>query len=765
MEKSLIYSYKATIVMLALYALGLAIATFIEKYWGTDAAKIIIYYSPVFFVLQLLLVLNLVFTSIKNQLFKKGKWGFILIHSSLIIMLAGAFTTHILGKEGMIHIREGETQNTISVQTGEGGELQELPFSLELLKFTLTRYPGSSSPSSYESHLRIHPQPSKEGLPNEPSFEKKVSMNNVLDYEGYRFFQSSFDQDEKGTILSVNRDVAGRNITYTGYSLLVLGFILSFFGKNTRFRQLVGNLKKLHNKSLLFGLFLLLSNLSLSGQTPSVNDLYNLFKSNKINAEHAAQFGALPLQSIEGRIEPVNTFSSEALRKLHHAEKIGGLNSDQFLLSLLALPDMWAEIPFITNKNNEIARKYGLTEKQFAYVELFDEKGEYKLNKEVEQIFHKSPAERSHFDKDLIKLDDKISILYQLLNGEMLPIFPVAGDSEQKWITSHELMQEYLESVRMAMKTGDWANANKTLGDIRKYQSSNANIEVINSGIQAELLYNRLDIFRQCKKVDLIAGGLLLVFAFIALFKKRKWIQWTIRCLCAFVFCGLLYHLFGIGLRWYIAGYAPWSNAYETMIYVAFITVFAGFLFVRQSAVTCALATLFGGIILFVSVLNWMDPQISPLVPVLKSPWLMVHVAVIVAAYGFFGVSFLLGITNLSLLSFNRKNNNASILDRIQEMSIINEMSLWAGLALMTIGTFVGAVWANESWGRYWGWDSKETWALVTIVVYAIVTHLRLIKKYDNPILFNWMSILAFASVLMTYFGVNYLLDGMHSYG
>jgi len=172
---------------------------------------------------------------------------------------------------------------------------------------------------------------------------------------------------------------------------------------------------------------------------------------------------------------------------------------------------------------------------------------------------------------------------------------------------------------------------------------------------------------------------------------------------------------------------------------------------------------LFGGIILFVSGLNWMDPQINTLVPVLKSPWLMFHVAVIVAAYGFFGISFLLGITNLSIMAFSKKN--AFLPYRIKELSLINNLSLLVGLALMTIGTFLGAVWANESWGRYWGWDPKETWALITIVVYAVVTHTHLVKKWNNPWVFNLLSVLAFSSVLMTFLGVNYFLSGMHSYG
>lgn len=225
------------------------------------------------------------------------------------------------------------------------------------------------------------------------------------------------------------------------------------------------------------------------------------------------------------------------------------------------------------------------------------------------------------------------------------------------------------------------------------------------------------------------------------------------------------FHMFGMGMRWYIAGYAPWSNSYETMVYVAWATVLAGLLFVRRSPVTFALATLFGGIILFVSGLNWVDPEINPLVPVLKSPWLMFHVAVIVAAYGFFGISCLIGLINLVMMSIAGKKNTDILKARVKELTIVNEMAMWVGLALMTIGTFLGAVWANESWGRYWGWDPKETWALITMVVYAIVAHLHLVKRWYSSWLFNLCSVVAFASVLMTFFGVNYFLSGMHSYG
>jgi cytochrome c-type biogenesis protein CcsB len=321
--------------------------------------------------------------------------------------------------------------------------------------------------------------------------------------------------------------------------------------------------------------------------------------------------------------------------------------------------------------------------------------------------------------------------------------------------------------IQTGLKDGNWEKADEVLNMISTYQAAkNKSLDINPRKIEAELNYNKWDIFRQCKKAYLIMGGLLLVFSFMAVFRKHKWMSWVTAILTAGIVVSFILHVAGMGLRWYIAGYAPWSNSYETMVYVSWATVLAGILFNRRSTITFALATLFGGIILFVSGLNWMNPQISPLVPVLKSPWLMFHVAVIVAAYGFFGISCLIGITNQTIMAFGRGMQNAERRTQgVKELSIINEMALIIGLALMTIGTFLGAVWANESWGRYWGWDPKETWALITLIVYTLTIHLRLVKKWDNVWLFNLSSVIAFASVLMTYSGVNYFLSGMHSYG
>ena len=765
----------ATIILLLVYAAGLAIATLLEKYHGTAVAKAMVYYSPVFFLLQFLLVVNFVAVAIKRRLLRQRRWGLMITHFSLIVILFGALVSHLFGEEGILHLREGESSDRILVRTSGHPTYHTLPFSVELVKFTLTRYPGSDSPSAYESELLVHV--------DGQTRHARVYMNNVLDMKGYRFFQASYDPDEKGTVLSVNKDVAGRNITYAGYASLLVGFLFALFGKGTRFMRLARQLKEIQKASrgsalLLAALFSQGSLWAVEGTMPPLAEIVQKYA---VSPAHAAKFGELPIQSGSGRMMPINTFSSEVLRKLHKSDKFGSLDSDQFLLSLLAMPDMWMRIPFIAVPDQELSDFYGLSRKECAYMEVFDADGRYKFQERLEAAYNKMPSERTRFDKDLIKLDEQVNIFHQLVNYRMLNLFPKEDDPAHKWYAPGDdlsvfsgkdsmfvsrIMGWYLSEVQEALKSGDWTKADEVVGMISTYQQAkNKTLDISPDKMRAEIRYNQLDVFRHCKKGYLIGGGLLLLFAFVSLFRKERWLAYARGVLVLGIMAVFAFHIYGMGMRWYIGGYAPWSNSYETMVYVAWATVFAGLLFMRKSLLTFALSALFGGIILFVSGLNWMDPQINPLVPVLKSPWLMFHVAVIVGAYGFFGISCLIGLTNLVLMCVGGKKDERFLRDRVRELSIVNEMSLWIGLALMTIGTFLGAIWANESWGRYWGWDPKETWALITVVIYAVVTHLRLIPKCDNRWMFNFASVVSFYSVLMTFFGVNYFLSGMHSYG
>ena len=772
--KNLFFSYKTTIVLLAVYAFMLALATGIEKSKGTFAALHLIYYSPLLIGLQFLLVVNFIGNLLQKELYKRRKPGFLILHLAFVVILLGALVSHIFGEEGSFHLREGETGNQLLIESKGGKEQKSLPFSLELVKFNIKRYPGSSSPSSFESHLIVHD--------DGKDYEKTIAMNNVLDMKGYRFFQASYDEDEKGTVLSVNHDRTGTAITYAGYFLLAVGFIVSFFGKQSRFRQLNKQFKDIRipvNQVVVPILLLFFTSTSVA-QNPATSPL-EFIQNHKIDPETAKQFGSLPMLSVTGRIEPVNTFSSEVLRKLHKSESIADMNPDQFLLSVLAFPEVWMITPLIPVSNKEFIAYYELPEGTFSYREAFDLNGNYKFGRKLMEIYRKNPAERNRFDKELLKFDEQINIFYQLIHFQLLNLFPKENDPNHTWYASgddlsvfsetdslfvSQSMAEFALEVRKSAQTGDWTKPQDIINQISKYQKDKNNtLEINPKKIEAELLYNQVNVFRYCKIAYFLLGGCLLIAAFISFLRPDKKWKLPVQLLTAGIILFFLFHALGIGLRGYISGYAPWSNSYETMVYVSWVTVLAGMFFAKKSPVTLALATVFGGIILFVSGLNWMDPQINPLVPVLKSPWLMFHVAIIVAAYGFAGISCLLGLTNLTLMIFSKSGKDKTISLRIKELSLINEMAILTGLALLSVGTFLGAIWANESWGRYWGWDPKETWALITMIVYAIVAHLRLVKHWNNVWLFNLASVLAFFSVLMTFLGVNYFLSGMHSYG
>ncbi len=776
-------SYKGSIFLMLLYAIILALATLVEKQMGTQAAKMLIYYSPLFILLQLLLVINFLLILFKSNYIKNRRWALIIIHGALIVILGGALTTFLFSKEGQVHIREGEQSNHMVMNTSKGVEIETLPFVLELTEFRLNRYPGSNSPSSYESDLLVYV--------DDEVREVSVFMNNVLDLKGYRFFQASYDQDELGTVLSVNKDVAGRTITYIGYFLLLTGFVVMFLMPGSRFRKLSKQLKEIREKEKKILLTVVIMLIPLFGFSQNTSDneeqlidntttlnyvgessklsVADVVKQYEIPEKHAEKFGTLPVQ-FRGRIMPMNTFSSEILRKVYKETTIYNMNSDQFFLSLLAMPQLWMDVSFIAlSENNSYA----------SYNQFFDERGNYKLLNQLQDIYLQTSDKRTTRDNDLIKLDERVNIIYQIFTYIIPGIFPHAEDPSHTWynlgddLSVFEVQDStfitesffnYLSEVRLSLQTGDWSKSDEIVNLISDYQLKNDVASLIKpEKIKAELYYNQLNIFNSSKLGYFILGGLLLIGAFMQIINKRKLIHLASVIITIAIVLIFIYHTFGMGLRWYISGYAPWSNSYETMVYVAWATLLAGFIFGRKNTLILALATLFGGVILFVSGLNWMDPQINTLVPVLNSPWLMFHVAVIVAAYGFFGISFLLGLANLSIMSFG--SGKPIIAVKIRELSVINSMSLLTGLTLMTIGTFLGAVWANESWGRYWGWDPKETWALITIVVYSIVTHLHLVKKWNNDWLLNFTSVLGFSSVLMTYLGVNYFLSGMHSYG
>lgn len=741
-------SFRLTIVLMAALAVSLAAATLIENIYGTQVARDLVYHSPVLFVLLALLTVNFFAYAFRHGLITMHRVGLVLTHTALVVVMAGAVVTHFFGEEGVIHIREGERV-----------DIPGIPFGLRLNDFNVQRYPGSDSPSSYESFITVYEEAEE--------YQAHVYMNNVLDVGGYRLYQTSFDQDEKGTVLSYNYDIPGRFLTYTGYFLLFAGLLLSLIDPHGRFRRLY--------RALALGFILCPQMLAASSYDHSWSDMERCM----VDECHAEKFGLLPVQSLDGRIMPVNTFSSEIFRKLYKSDRIDGVSPDRFLLSLLMAPELWVDFPCIYVGNEAVASQYGLSVPHSSYASFFDENGKYVLQDKVASIYRTDPSHRSKTDKDILKIDERANVFNLLAERRLLHIFPLPDDPDGTWYAPGDdhscfsgrdsmfvsmIFDWYVDELAAAASVGNWSKADEVLGMVSTFQKAKASgVELSEKKLHAEVMYNSMDIFRRSMLGYLILSVMLLVVSTGCTVGHWR-LRWLQNVLVGMILLVFIFHTVGIGLRWYIAGYAPWTNSYETMIYVAWTSVLAGMIFSRRDMLVLSLAVLFGGVILSVSGMNWMDPQITTLIPVLKSPWLMFHVAVIVASYGFLGLSCMIGIVNMSFMIFLNRPE-AHLESRIRGLSILNELSLWIGLVLLTIGTFLGAIWANESWGRYWGWDPKETWALITIIVYVLVTHIHILNVRIKEWLFNFMSVIAFASVLMTFLGVNHFFGGMHSYG
>ena len=665
-----------------------------------------------------------------------------------------------------------------------GSKVYELPFKIKLNDFIAKKYPGTEkSYSSYESKVTVQDAGQNTNA--------HIYMNHILDYKGFRFFQASFSPDEKGTVLSVNHDFWGTLITYIGYFLLFFAMMAILFVKNTRFADLkrkLDNVKK--KKATLISILILFISFGGFSQTheqhpqrlneKNINFVDSILYY-KVPEKQAEQFGRLVIQDDGGRMKPINTFSSELLRKVSHSNSFNGMNPDQVFISIKQFPFAWIEVPLIYVKSgNDSIRKIlgvGMDEKLIPFKKFFDAKGNYKLSPYLDAAY--KTANPNNFEKDFVETDKKINLLNSALFGSILKIYPIPNDKNNKWLSNLEITQPrgnaldtiktafpyYLESLTVATKSKDYTMANTMMEGITKYQKRYGSaVRPTDKRINYEILYNKYDVFQKLPYWYLSIAALMMLFTIVQIFKDRKWLVITINGLHVVV--GILFgiHTLGLVARWYISGHAPWSNAYEAIVYVAWATMFFGLAFDRKSKLTVASSAFVTAMILTAAYANWIDPEIANLQPVLNSYWLMIHVAVIVASYGPFALGMILGFVSLLLIFFTNDTNKAKMELNIKEITYINEMALTVGLVMLTIGNFLGGQWANESWGRYWGWDPKETWALISIMVYAFVIHARFVPSLRNKWIFNLMAMFAFISILFTYYGVNFHLVGLHSY-
>ncbi|ENQ0327207.1 cytochrome c biogenesis protein CcsA [Campylobacter jejuni] len=653
---------------------------------------------------------------------------------------------------------------------------EQLPFDIYLRDFVLDRYPGSMSPASYASEITVKN--------NNENFDYRIFMNNVLDYDGYRFYQSSYDQDEKGTVLSVNKD-PGKIPTYIGYFLLCLGMFMNFLNPHSRFRTLARLINKDTLKHASVIIFILL--LSFGSEKTFAQDLNSTLP--VVNANHAKALATLIVQkSADGRMVPFDTLSREILEKIHQSDSYKGQNSNAVMLSMLVDVDKWQIEPFILMPQNQAVRDAiaNILEipsaKYISYKDFFDENNRYKLQKYVENANRKNPNARGVFDKEIIKLDERANVVNLVFSGELFKFIPVQNNPNNVWLAPFSavttlkgdeghivlaLIQNYFSAVENAFKDGNWTRADEGLKFIKEYQEKiGYKVMPSKTKVEMEIFSNKAEIFVKLAPVYLIAGFLLLILVFSKMVAPNLKISFIFKVVYVLNVLAFVIHTVGLGLRAYLSGHAPWSNGYESMVYIAWALSLSGIFFSRKSPIALSLTSILSGVVLMVAHLSEMNPQITNLVPVLNSYWLSIHVSVITASYGFLGLCALLGIFTLFLMCFLKKDGkyNLNILRNITEATRINEMAMIFGLCLLTVGNFLGAIWANESWGRYWSWDSKETWALVSILVYAAILHLRMIPKYCNQFVFALWSMFAYWVIIMTYFGVNYFLTGLHSY-
>ena len=685
-----------------------------------------------------------------------------------------AFIFHILrgNESAAINLwdrQEGKVASGSCIVDGKvveityGSKITMLPFSIKLNDFILERYPGSMSPSGYKSDVVL--------IDKVKNIEKPfmIFMNNILKYNGYRFYQSSFDQDEKGTILSVNHDMAGMVVTYTGYSLLFIFIILALLSRDTIFRNIKAGNWQSNIRKVVPAVVIILF---LSGFTSTNGQ--RLIPDKSISEE----FGKLLVQDQKGRTKPLFTLSNDILRKVTKANEFEGLSSMQVFLGLYLDFNNWKDVPLIVVSNKDLQRKLGIRGKLASFSDLvsLDGSGTYKISEEVNAAYSKAPADRNKLDKELMKIDERVNIIFMINKGDFLKLFPLK-DGTHNWASPMEALQKavtkddstYLKNIIPvfveALQSGNIVDARQVTGSISDYQTRFSKYELPSkSKTNAELLYYKLGIFEHLFPFYATDGLIMLIGLITMVIRGKKEKSLFVKVLSWLLFAGFMFHTLGLGLRWYVAGHSPMSNGYESMIFISWVTLLAGFIFSRKSAFSLSATAVLASMTLMVAHLSFMDPEITNLVPVLKSYWLTLHVSVITGSYGFLGLGAILGLITMILLILSNDKNRDRISNTIDELTVINFRTLTLGLYFLTIGTFLGAVWANESWGRYWGWDPKETWSLITIIIYSIVIHSRHIPGMKDIFTFNLISLFAFSSVLMTYFGVNYYLSGMHSY-
>ena len=750
---------KIIFILYILVLVCMAAATIVEKSQGTDYAHAHYYGAWWFILIWAVLAALGAFYIIK----RKVKYASTLaLHLSFIIILAGALLTHISAKRGMIHLRIGQPTDTYMAQDEEQGMKEEkLPFSLCLQKFEAKMHDGTNAVADYSSKFTV--------IDGDDKSEGEVSMNNIYSHRSYRLYQSSYDEDGKGSVLAINADPYGIPVTYTGYALLFISLVWMLFDPKGGYRKLLKS-PLLKKGALITALILSMGNIQTLHAESATGNLQNAV----LPKETAEKFGELHIL-YNDRICPVQTFALDFCKKIYGARSYQGLTAEQVLSGWVFYGNTWANEPFIKIKSGEMKTAMNLPD--YASLNTFfnREMGGYTIGQYVQEYYN---GQQDKFHQQAADIDGKIQIIMELREGVSLKVLPYTFTKNVKATKDHPFIKAgtttwfspvdklpqaveqqhalYIKNVFSLLngdvKAGNTSRVNEFFVKMKKYQEvSSGNSLPTNTQYKAERINNAFPFATILFMANLTLGFIALFYTIYRMTKKReiKVLNIALPILLGVSFLALT---FGLALRWIISGNIPMSNGYESMLTVAWFVMLISILMQLRIRIVMVFGFLISGFFLLVSHINQMDPAIGQMMPVLNSPLLSIHVSIIMMSYALLSLTFICGIMGICLRSHG------------EELQALSRIFLYPALTTMGFGIFIGAIWANVSWGNYWSWDSKETWALITFMIYAVVVHTQSLPVFRKPLVYHIYITLAFLSIAMTYFGVNYFLTGMHSY-
>ena len=750
---------KIIFILYILVLVCMAAATIVEKSQGTDYAHAHYYGAWWFILIWAVLAALGAFYIIKRKVKCASTLA---LHLSFIIILAGALLTHISAKRGMIHLRIGQPTDTYMAQDEEQGMKEEkLPFSLCLQKFEAKMHDGTNAVADYSSKFTV--------IDGDDKSEGEVSMNNIYSHRSYRLYQSSYYEDGKGSVLAINADPYGIPVTYTGYALLFISLVWMLFDPKGGYRKLLKS-PLLKKGALMTALILSMGNIQTLHAESATGNLQNAV----LPKETAEKFGELHIL-YNDRICPVQTFALDFCKKIYGARSYQGLTAEQVLSGWVFYGNTWANEPFIKIKSGEMKTAMNLPD--YASLNTFfnREMGGYTIGQYVQEYYN---GQQDKFHQQAADIDGKIQIIMELREGVSLKVLPYTFTKNVKATKDHPFIKAgtttwfspvdklpqavehqhalYIRNVFSLLngdvKAGNTSRVNEFFVKMKKYQEvSSGNSLPTATQYKAERINNAFPFATILFMANLTLGFIALFYTIYRMTKKKeiKVLNIALPILLGVSFLALT---FGLALRWIISGNVPMSNGYESMLTVAWFVMLISILMQLRIRIVMVFGFLISGFFLLVSHINQMDPAIGQMMPVLNSPLLSIHVSIIMMSYALLSLTFICGIMGICLRSHG------------EELQALSRIFLYPALTTMGFGIFIGAIWANVSWGNYWSWDSKETWALITFMIYAVVVHTQSLPVFRKPLVYHIYITLAFMSIAMTYFGVNYFLTGMHSY-